>query len=114
MSFSSQGYPVLKQPKKLDFIAQAAYRLHVKSGFTPEVCDCQLYGYLFCHALGKSYQVAAGTLRKIQTVLSAAAKRGYDAIVLSALGCGAFRNDPQEVRALACNSQKPLTKKLSI
>lgn len=73
----TQGYEFLQTPFQLDFVAQAAYRLDDKREFTKQV---QLY-----------------TRRKLDTVLSAAAKDGYTALVLSAMGCGAFRNPPKQV-----------------
>lgn len=60
-------------------MAQAAYRLEDTQEFIHSQ-DLQ-----FC------------TRRKLETVLSAAAKENYTALVLSALGCGAFRNPPKEV-----------------
>lgn len=38
-----------------------------------------------------------GTKEKIRTMLRTGRQEGHSAVVLSAFGCGAFRNDPQEI-----------------
>lgn len=41
-----------------------------------------------------------GTVERIRTMLRTAAENGNDSVVLSALGCGAFKNDPRIIAHL--------------
>jgi uncharacterized protein (TIGR02452 family) len=45
------------------------------------------------------YEIRQALRSRIDKILSVAATRGYDAIVLGAWGCGVFKNDPEEVAA---------------
>jgi uncharacterized protein (TIGR02452 family) len=72
-----QGYPFLKRPLyDVCVIAIAAYRNPTvdknKQRLLPEI--------------------SMGTRKKIETLFAVAYKNGHDSLVLSALGCGAFRN----------------------
>eukprot|EP01062_Namystynia_karyoxenos_P022685 TRINITY_DN18716_c0_g1_i1.p1 TRINITY_DN18716_c0_g1~~TRINITY_DN18716_c0_g1_i1.p1 ORF type:complete len:708 (+),score=152.82 TRINITY_DN18716_c0_g1_i1:88-2124(+) len=97
---SDEGYALAKRPVRLDFIAQAAYNVR---GAENRVSDCMWCGstsggyimkrdYSHFSPLGRDR-----TLRKIEVVFRTAALRGYDKLVLGALGCGAFGNPPQDV-----------------
>jgi uncharacterized protein (TIGR02452 family) len=44
--------------------------------------------------------VAEKTLRKLRLIFQIAQSEGHDALVLSALGCGAFRNPPSHMAEL--------------
>ena len=78
----SEGYPLLENPFKTNFVAVAALR-------NPELAD------------GK-YTSAdrERTLNKIRTILNVAALHGHTTLILSAFGCGAFHNPPSEMALL--------------
>jgi len=79
------GYPFIPS-YKMAMIARPAYsrpRTITKGGET-----------LLCA------EGAEGTKNKIRTILNSALDNGHDAIVLSAFGCGAYRNPPAHVAAL--------------
>ena len=74
------GYEYLDRPiEDVSAIAMAAYR-------DPKLEE----GYL-------SRKAAVGTRKKIENVFSIAYHHGHESIVLSAFGCGAFRNPPVHV-----------------
>eukprot|EP00754_Rhynchopus_humris_P045286 Rhum_TRINITY_DN476_c0_g2::Rhum_TRINITY_DN476_c0_g2_i1::g.1437::m.1437 len=81
----SDGYPVLDTPRRMAFVACAAYR-DPPCGPAPD--------------FALPAKVEAGMLRKIEAVLTTAVLHGHDAVVLSAFGCGAFRNPPLAVARL--------------
>ena len=81
----SDGYPVLDTPRRMSFVACAAYR-DPPCGPAPD--------------FALPAKVEAGMLRKIEAVLTTAVLHGHDAVVLSAFGCGAFRNPPLAVARL--------------
>lgn len=74
------GYPLLEIPFKVNFVAVAAVnrpRLTPWGTFTPEI--------------------RKATENKIRTVLNIAVLQKQKFLILSALGCGAFKNPPEEV-----------------
>ncbi len=73
------GYPYLLQPLKLDFVSVAAYA-------RPTVINNRL-----------SDDKAKGTAKKARAILNMALENECYNVVLSALGCGAFRNPPTHV-----------------
>lgn len=90
LSFRSNeqtGYSFLPEPESYSFIASAAINrprlVHAANGEKRlETRD------------------ASKTKRKIAAVLSIGLDHGHDAIVLSAFGCGAFRNPPEHIAEL--------------
>lgn len=80
----ANGYAWLPKPYEVAFIASAAYR-------RPELKKDQE------HMMPK---FAEGFLKKARAVLWTAAHFGHDSVVLSAWGCGAFRNPPKHIAEL--------------
>ena len=78
----SERYPFLDVPRAMSFIAVAAYA-------RPPVIDGRL-----------TPDIAEKTLRKLRVIFQIAQREGHDALVLSALGCGAFRNPPSHMAEL--------------
>jgi len=83
-STEEKGYPWLENPYEVAFIASAAYR-------RPRLENDNI------HLLPK---FAEGFMRKVRAVLWTAAMYGHDSCVLSAWGCGAFRNPPLHIAQL--------------
>jgi uncharacterized protein (TIGR02452 family) len=79
----SKGYPYLNEVKYLSFIASAAYR-HPLLTFEGE--------------LEKDF--VEGTEMKIRTMLHIANRHNHSIVILSAFGCGAFRNPPLHIAAI--------------
>jgi uncharacterized protein (TIGR02452 family) len=81
----SQGYAFMKDPLyNVCSIAMAAYR-------NPELSkDNKMFANKF----------AVGTQKKIENVFSIAHHHKHDCLVLSALGCGAFKNPPGHVASI--------------
>jgi uncharacterized protein (TIGR02452 family) len=80
----ANGYPWLAQPYEVAFVASAAYR-------RPRLEKDNE------HMLPK---FAEGFLEKVRALLWTAAHYGHDSAVLSAWGCGAFRNPPKHIAEL--------------
>ena len=82
----SNGYCLLKNPFKLSFVSVPAIN---RPDLVPD---------------GNKYKLnprfVEPTKEKIRTILRISGKAGHDALVLSALGCGAFRNPPEHVARL--------------
>lgn len=78
----SAGYPFLEAPRRMSFVAVAAYANPPVEGgrLTP---DC-----------------TAGTKGKIRLILDIMLTHGHDAALLSAFGCGAFHNPPGHMAEL--------------
>jgi len=79
----ASGYPFLEDPIELACISIAAPDLNPHHGKLP----CK----------PNSQEHADWLDRTIETYLSVAYNNGHDALVLSALGCGAYENDPKFV-----------------
>lgn len=84
----ADGYPFLDQPRILSAIAVAAYDLNPGHGPNGRTIDPRTAAY------------STGMKEKIKSFLRAAILEGHDAVVLGALGCGAFRNNPRVVAQL--------------
>ena len=82
-SSEQTGYAFLPEPIPMSFLAVAAYA-------NPKLSS---NGNL-------TNQMAENTKRKIRTMLSVALLHSHDSLVLSALGCGAFRNPPRHMALL--------------
>jgi len=84
------GYGFMPCPIPLSFVAVAAYT-------GPK---------LVSHKIGNTIEIrlapkfAENTLRKIKTLFQIALQNGHDSIVLSAMGCGAYRNPPAHIAHL--------------
>ena len=79
----SDGYPLLEEPFTASFVAVAALNrpeLGPDGNYTPEE--------------------KTGMKNKIRTILNIAAKFNHRVLILSAFGCGAFRNPPKQVATL--------------
>ena len=74
-----EGYPLLDEPFKVDFIAVAAIN-------HPKTDDDMLIPAM-----------VYATKNKIRTIFRIAIDNGNDSLVLGALGCGAFANPPAHV-----------------
>ena len=81
----ADGYPTLKKVRKMSFVACAAYRC-------PDCGEEPLFEL--------PEEVVVGTKKKIRSILATALHHGHDAVVLSAFGCGAFSNPPNQVAKL--------------
>ena len=79
----AEGYPLLKEPFKVSFVAVAALN-------GPHLTPSGDY----------TESERLGMINKIRTILNIALKFGHKTLVLSAFGCGAFRNPPQKVALL--------------
>ena len=77
------GYPLLRYPYTVSVISVAALN-------HPKLTDDG--------KLGPSERL--GTINKIRTIFRIALLHNHDTLVLSALGCGAFKNPPAEVARL--------------
>jgi uncharacterized protein (TIGR02452 family) len=77
-----KGYPFYLHPQKLDFISVAAYN-------RPELVQGRLVE-----------EKAEGTKHKARTILNISLENKCYNVILSALGCGAFRNPPDHVSEL--------------
>ena len=80
----AKGYEFLSEPVPMSFLALSAY------AHPPLTKDKQQL----------IHQVAEKTKRKIRYLLSTGLYHGHDALVLSALGCGAFRNPARHMAQL--------------
>lgn len=78
-----KGYPLLEEPFKTSFVAVAAMR-------NP---DLNADGHL-------TVSHRNGTRNKIRTILNIAILHGHTTLILSALGCGAFHNPPEDIALL--------------
>ncbi|MBR6979514.1 MAG: TIGR02452 family protein [Prevotella sp.] len=77
------GYALLDTPVALSFITVAGMN---RPELTPD-------GMIASHLVG-------GVKNKIRTIFRIALAHGHDALVLGALGCGAFRNPPRHMARL--------------
>lgn len=78
-----RGYRLMDTPVRMDFISVAGMN---RPDLTPE-------GWIAPHHIGP-------IKNKMRTILRVGLLHGHDALVLSALGCGAFRNPPRHVARL--------------
>jgi uncharacterized protein (TIGR02452 family) len=89
--FRDENYDFLTHPIQADVFALAAYDCNY--AHKPDL-ENNLSGY-DKPSLEKDYE--KGTKAKIRAMLQTAKKNGNDSLVLSAFGCGAFRNDPIKI-----------------
>lgn len=84
----TNGYALLEQPQLLSFIACPAIR-------NPEIVYSKEHG---------SYLMVDDAVQlmkeKMRTIFNIAVLHGHDSLVLSALGCGAFKCPPKHVAML--------------
>lgn len=88
----AEGYPFLKAPFRLDFVAVAALNLRRKEEY--EWLRDKEGNYLLSEAEKEM------TCHKIRLMLRIAAQTGHRTMVLSAFGCGAFSNPAKEMAGL--------------
>ena len=89
--FKDENYHFLDSPLQMDVFASAAYDCN--PAHRPDLKN-NLYGY---DRPTREEDYANGTKLKIRTMLQAAKKNENDSLVLSAFGCGAFKNDPSQI-----------------
>ena len=90
----SEGYPLLPEPKKIDVLTVAALSY-------PDIYyDSQRGEYMMYEKDVKT------SSQKIRVLYEMAREQGNDGIVLSAIGCGAFRNPPKQVAELFLEATK--------
>ena len=83
----ANGYAWLPKPYEVAFIASAAYR---RPGLKKNED----------HEVRLIPKFAEGFLKKARALLWTAAHFGHDSVVLSAWGCGAYRNPPKHIAEL--------------
>ena len=86
--FRDENYDLIAAPFQISVFASAAYDCN--SSHWPDL-DNHLCGYDRPES-DEDYE--KGTKAKMRALLEAAQKNGNDALVLSAFGCGAFKNNP--------------------
>lgn len=79
----SNGYALLEEPFKVSFVAVSAIN---NPALTSD-------GHL-------TKPMEIGTINKIKTILNIAVLHGHKTLILSALGCGAFHNPPEDIACL--------------
>lgn len=75
-----EGYPLLEQPYEMSFVTVAGMN-------RPMLTDDGLI----------QNSLVEGIKNKIRTIFRIGLQNGHDALVLGALGCGAFRNPPEHI-----------------
>ena len=105
-----KGYAFMKRPVPIDFVAVSAYRgpqLTTPGNLYPPFLFC--FAIILLMKLDKNNKnslpmlvdkVAKKMKRKIQLILCIGLETHHDCLVLSALGCGAYRNPPHHVAQL--------------
>lgn len=83
-----KGYYFMKQPMQIDVISVAAYR-HPETFFDKNKQQ---------HVLSTMF--AANTKKKMRIIFKMALQNKCTSLVLSALGCGAYRNPPEHIAQL--------------
>jgi len=89
--FRNDNYDFLDSPFRVDVFASAAYDCNL--AHVPDF-ENNLCGYDRPDA---NEDYANGTKSKIRIMLQAAKENGNDSLILSAFGCGAFKNDPVQI-----------------
>lgn len=89
--FRNDAYDFIEAPFQVDVFASAAFNCNRKHKPEPSK---NLFGY-DRPASDLVYQ--EGTKAKIRAFFRAAKENNNDAVVLSAFGCGAFKNDPRKM-----------------
>lgn len=80
-----KGYSLLEEPFKADFVAVPAIKL--RDG------DLENDGHL-------KEEIRKGTMNKIRTILNIAILHNHRTLILSAFGCGAYHNPPEDISRL--------------
>ena len=80
----AKGYAFLAEPVAMSFLAVSAYPSPKLTGDKRKLIP----------------EIAEKTKRKIRIMLAAGLSHGHDSLVLSALGCGAFRNPARHMAQL--------------
>ena len=92
------GYAFLKEPFTIDVLSVAAFEegKYCSTGVgTERITEPGDNGVLCLRA-----EVVVHTRRKLDMLLSVAAAAGNPVLILSALGCGGFKNPPHEIAQL--------------
>eukprot|EP01125_Pyxidicula_operculata_P015520 TRINITY_DN5274_c0_g1_i3.p1 TRINITY_DN5274_c0_g1~~TRINITY_DN5274_c0_g1_i3.p1 ORF type:complete len:391 (-),score=52.53 TRINITY_DN5274_c0_g1_i3:145-1143(-) len=77
------GYPFLETPEEISFVGVGAYK-------NPSIEEGE-------KGLRMGRKEAENTLKKIKAIFNIALHHGHDAVVLGALGCGAYENPPAHI-----------------
>ncbi|CAK9113414.1 unnamed protein product [Durusdinium trenchii] len=89
-----EGYPLRPDPVRIDVLSVAAYNGSRRGGQEESFHVLEKGGDVF------SEEGFVRTLRNIAGLLEAAAVHGADHLILGALGCGAFGNNPKQVAGI--------------
>lgn len=105
------GYGLMPKPVTMAFIAVAAYASPKLQENRKRPAYLGTYCDIWCYSASRLISCAIGNLvladnfvektkRKMRVILYLALVNGHDAVVLSAMGCGAYKNPPGYVNIL--------------